>query len=233
MKKLLVLAFALLTVCPVRAAENWSIVMDGNIIKIDATQIDGKVYADVQSLLSALGYTASVNAEGKVIAIQSKAKAEVQVQAASLVSAPAPAVDSFDAILQGLKDIASAAKVGMSYDDYAKMVRESQISLDRFAGKFGEENPNTKSLRAALDIYLDANKLWKESNAKGVKGHGSREYYLPSKDEVVQPLLKKYPDLNKQLEKFFFSNILITNRGLNYLWDQAKTVVDKTKSTTP
>jgi len=217
-RSMLVIAFSLLLVGSVRA-ENWSVAVGGNIGKVEVTEIDGKVYADAQTLLTFLGYNVSIDAGGKVIAIENKQKAEVTP-------------DEFDSALRSLKDISSAAKVGVNSLDYSKMVRDSQISVDRFADKFGAENPNTKNLRTVLAIYLDANDLWQQGLKEGSKSEfniDEKALYLTKRDDVVKELLKKYPDLKKMLENTFFTQQLSINRGLSFLWTTARAKVDETK----
>ena len=213
-KSILVIVFALLSVCSARA-ESWSVVMGGDIGKIETTQIDGKTYADVQALLSFLGYTISINTEGKVIAIVGGAGKGIAVE-----NQPKPEVppDQFDAALQSLKDISSVARDGMDQKDYTKMVSDSKINIDRLADKLGVENPDVKNLQAVLTIYLDADNMWQEFK----KVHQSpfdNDKYLPKNDPVVKDLLEKYPNLKDKLEKKFMTRMLGMRKGLNFFWD--------------
>lgn len=220
-KSVLVIAFSLLLVGSAQA-ENWSVAVGGNIGKVEVREIDGKVYADAQSLLAFLGYTVSIDAEGKLIALESQRKAEIPP-------------DQFDSALQSLKDISSAAKVGMNSQDYSKMVRESQISVDRFVEKLGAENPNAKNLRAILAIYVDANDLWQRGIKEGSKSdlnNDEKALYLTKRDDLVKDLLKRYPDLKKLLENTFFTQQLSVNRGLSFLWAAAQTKLDETRRVT-
>jgi len=219
MKKIiLVIALALLSVCSVRA-ESWSVVAGSDIGKIEMTQIEGKTYADVQALLSFLGYTVSINTEGKVIAISGGKGIAVENQ-------PTPE-DQFNTALQSLKDIASVARLGMNPADYSRMVSDSKISIDRLADKLGAENPNVKSLRAVLDIYLDGDNLWQEFK-KSHNPFGNADY-LSKNDEVVEGLLDKYPDLKDKLEKKFLTKMLGLSKGLGFFWDMAQVKIAEIK----
>lgn len=132
-----------------------------------------------------------------------------------------------------MEDIASAAKVGINSIDYAKMVRDAQISVDRFAEKVGAQNPNTKDSRAILAVYLDANNLWQEGIKKGTKSNinkDSNALYLSKQDDVVKDLLSKYPEMKDLLEKMFFTKQLSLDRGLGFLWDIARTKLEQTKT---
>lgn len=229
-KSILVIAFALLSVCSARA-EDWSVVAGGSIGKVGAVQIEGKTYADVQALLSFLGYTISINTEGKVIAVEGGAVKEVAV-----ANQPKPEVvfDQFDAALQSLKDIASVVRDGMDQKEFSRLVSDSKISIDRLADKLGAENPNVKSLQAVLAIYLDTDKMWQKFN-EARQSPLDNDKYLVKNDPVLKEMLKKYTDLSDKLEKKFLTKRLSLKKGLNFFWDlgKAKTAEIKKGTDTP
>jgi hypothetical protein len=218
--------------------ETWTAVVNGSMGKLGATMVDGKVYADVETLISMLGYSVAVNADGKVIVVQGGPVAKpilLEHQQADIPqspSHPAPAAqDEFDAALQSLKDVGSAARIGMSPTDYQSLVAMSTALVDKCTANMGKDNPNVKNLRADLDVYLEAGGLWQQFIKHGKPApFGNDTSYLSKGDDVVKPLLDKYPELKSELETFpFVGKKLGITKGLNFLWDKARVMVISTK----